>query len=272
MGWSCGWVSALPDTPPGRRVLHAFRSHGIDLSAVVMRSEGRVSCYYVEYANAPRPIRIYYDRKESCLTRLSPGDVDWDYLLDTRHLHMSGITVPLSDNTEAIVTRALTQAQEHGITTSFDINYRRLLWPEAEARDRLLPLVSGVDVLFCSRRDTENVLGCRGEPEEAVRQLAGMTGARNVVISLADAGVIGWDGTGCHRVEARRAWIVDRIGAGDAMVAGILHGWMQGSLAKGLRYGALMAALALSQVGDAVITDREELEGLLEGEAADIVR
>ena len=272
LGWKCGWVSALPDTPPGRRVLHEFRGHGIDLSAVVMRPEGRVSCYYVEYANPPRPIRIYYDRKESCLAQLPPVDVDWSYLLDTRHLHVSGLTVPLSGNTEAIVTRALKRARENGITTSFDINYRKLLWPEAEARDRLLPLAAGVDVLFCGRRDAEAVLGCRGEPEEVIEQLADLTRARNIVVSLSGDGVIGWDGTGCHREEARRAWIADRIGAGDAMMAGVLHGWMKGSLAKGLRYGAVMAALALSQFGDTVVTHGDELESLLEGETADIVR
>ena len=58
--------------------------------------------------------------------------------------------------------------------------------------------------------------------------------------------------------------ILDRIGAGDAMVGGVLHGWLQGDFAKGLRYGALTAALALSQYGDQVITTSEELEALLE--------
>ncbi len=272
LGWKCGWVSALPDTPPGRRVINAYRNHDIDLSAVVMRPEGRVSCYYVEYANPPRPIKIYYDRKGSCFARLSHQDVDWDYLLDTRHLHLSGLTVPLSENTETIITRALERAREKGITTSFDINYRKLLWSEAEAREKLLSLAADVDILFCGRRDADLVFGCQGEPEEIVEQLAELTRARNIVVSLSSDGVIGWDGTDFHREDARRVWIVDRIGAGDAMIAGVLHGWSRESLAKGLRYGTVMAALALSQVGDTVITHASELESLLEGDAADIVR
>ena len=272
LGWKCGWVSALPDTPPGRRVLNACRGDGIDVSAVVMRAEGRVGCYYVEYAHPPRPVRIHYDRKDSCLALLRPDEVDWNFLLDTRHVHMSGLTVPLSANAEAIVACALERAREQGIPTSFDVNYRSLLWPPAEAGERLLPLMAGVDLLFCGRRDADSLFGCRGEPAEVVAALADLTGAGNVVVSLSDEGVVGWDGKDIQHEEARTVGIVDRIGAGDAMVAGVLHGWMKGSLARGLRYGTVMAALALSQFGETVVTSGEELEGLLDGDAADIVR
>ena len=62
------------------------------------------------------------------------------------------------------------------------------------------------------------------------------------------------------------------------MVGGVLHGWLQGDFAKGLRYGALTAALALSQWGDQVIIiiiiiiTAEELEALLTSKAGDIFR
>ena len=272
LGWTCGWVSALPDTPPGRRVQHAYRAHGTDLSSVVWREGGRVSSVYVEYAHPPRPIKIYYDRKESCFTQMTAEDVDWDYLLDTRHLHLSGLTVPLSTDTAEIIELALTRAKENGITTSFDVNYRNLLWSTDEARDRLLPLLNGVDILFCGRRDAEAVFGCEGEPEDIIGQVVDLTSASNIVVSLGSEGVIGWDGAGIYREDAKRVWIVDRIGAGDAMVAGVLHGWMKGSLADGLQYGAVMAALALSQHGDTVVTHARELETLRSGDAADIVR
>ena len=54
--------------------------------------------------------------------------------------------------------------------------------------------------------------------------------------------------------------MLDRIGAGDAMAAGVLHGWLDGDLERGLRYGTTLAALAMSQRGDMVITDARELE------------
>lgn len=272
LGWRCGWVSALPDTPPGRRVEHCFRAHGVDLSGLIWREEGRVSSYYVEYSHPPRPTMVYYDRKDSCFTNLTPNDIDWDYLLDTRHLHISGLSVPLSDGVREIITLALSRAKEKGITTSFDMNYRKLLWDEKEAREHLVPLMNEIDVLFLARRDAMSVLGCEGDVDEIVGQVAQMTGAHNIVISISDDGVVGWDGSSVQHVKAREVGIVDRIGAGDAMTSGILHGWFDGSLFKGLRYGTMMAALAMSQSGEAVVTSRTELERLLTTDPIDIFR
>lgn len=272
LGWRCGWVSALPDTPPGRRVIHAQRAHGIDLSAVIWRPEGRVSSYYVEYAKPPRPVMIYYDRKGSCFTELQPGDIDWDYLLDTRHIHLTGLTVPLSPGAAEIVATALKRAKAAGVTTSFDVNFRHLLWSADAAREKLAELARGVDVLFLGRRDAVNVFGCEGTPAQIIDALAAMTSASNIVMSLSKDGIVGWDGTTLHEVPARKVSIIDRIGAGDGMVAGVLHGWLRGSLSKGLAYGSVMAALAMSQVGDAVVTTKDELERLLNDDAIDIVR
>lgn len=272
LGWRCGWHSALPDIPPGRLVAQYFRSHGVDLSSVIWRSKGRVSSYYVEFAHPPRPTMVYYDRKDSCFTNLTPRDIDWDKFLDTKHIHLSGMTVPLSQGAKDIIVDALSRAREQGITTSFDVNYRQLLWSPAEALANLTDLVKGVDILFLSRRDADNVFGCDGDPKSVILRLSDMTGARNIVMSLSDEGVIGWDGETVQREDARNVTIIDRIGAGDAMMAGVLHGWFRGSLHQGLQYGAVMAALALSQNGNAVITDEAELEHLLSADPVDIVR
>lgn len=272
LGWRCGWVSSLPESPLGRRVLNKFRGHGIDLSAVSWRPEGRIATYFVEFAHAPRPIRIYYDRKDSCFTRMQPEDIDWDYLLDARHLHLTGLSVPLGPWTGEIIERAITLAKGRGLTTSIDVNYRSLLWTTEEARARLVPLVGGVDLLMCSLRDAKSVFGCEGSAEGAALQLAGLTGAANIVLTLEREGVIAFDGSRLHREAASPVKIVDRIGAGDAMAAGVLHGWLQDSLQAGLRYGSVMAALALSQFGDAVVTHAGELERILGGSSTDIQR
>lgn len=272
LGWRCGWVSALPDTPPGRRVEQCFRPHGVDLSALIWRKEGRVSTYYVEYSGPPRPTMIYYDRKDSCFAKLTPDDIDWDYLLDTRHLHLSGLAVPLSQGSEEIISLALARAREKGITTSFDVNYRKLLWSTDEAREKLLELAQGVDLLFLARRDAESIFGCKGEVKDVIERLGRMTGAHNIVMSLASEGVAGWDGCSIQQQAACEVEIIDRIGAGDAMISGVLHGWFGGSLSKGLRYGSMMAALAMSQSGEAVVTNKEELERLLSTDHIDIYR
>ena len=90
--------------------------------------------------------------------------------------------------------------------------------------------------------------------KHVVRSLADTSGAKTVVVSLSNEGVIGWDGTQVIQQPALPVEVIDRIGAGDALACGVLHGWFNGDLALGLRYGVTLAALALSQHGDAVIT------------------
>lgn len=271
LGRRCGWVSSLPDQALGRLVLNALRQAGVDTSAVIW-SRGRIGSYYVEFAAPPRATQVIYDRADSCITHLDVDQIPWDYLLDTRLLHLTGITPPLARGCHHIVTEAVRRAREKGVPLSFDVNYRGKLWSPDAAALTLRPLLQNVDLLFCNGRDAQTLFACTGTPEEMVAQLVAQTGAAQVVMSLGEQGVIGWDGAQTHREAAWPVGIVDRIGAGDALAAGVIHGWLAGDFAAALRYGVTLAALALSQHGDMVITTREELEGLVAAAAGDVVR
>lgn len=275
LGWNCGWLSALPNTPMGRRVAGEYRFSGLDLSAVKWANDHRLATYYVEYAVPPRPTQVYYDRRDSCFTQLTPFDIDWNYMLDAKLLHLSGLTLALCGNICEILNEAVLKAKNKSVPISFDMNYRSRLWSVEEARRISLPIVRNIDILFCGRRDAESVFECKeNEPEAIVKELAEHTNARYIVMSMSQDGLIGWDRKTdtFTRVPARYVVVLDRIGAGDAMVAGVLHGYLQNDFAKGLRYGVLTAALALSHYGDQPVFSKEDLEDLLDVEQTDIVR
>ena len=44
--------------------------------------------------------------------------------------------------------------------------------------------------------------------------------------------------------------VVDRIGAGDSFVAGLIHGLLDGDLDLAIRFGAFAAAIGLATPGD----------------------
>lgn len=262
LGRPCGWVSALPDNALGRVVSNELRQAGVDVTAVQWSVNGRMGTYFIEFAVPPRPTQVVYDRANSCFTQLQPDQIDWDYLLDTRLLHLTGITPPLSPGCLEIVREALQRARGKGTAVSFDVNYRQRLWSPETAAATLLPLIQQADLLFCSQRDAAALFGCQGEPEEIVAQLAAKTKAHHIVVTLAEAGAIGWDGQHNRREAAPPVQIIDRIGAGDALAAGVIHGWLDGDFAAGLRHGVTLSALALSQYGDMVITTQAELTDL----------
>jgi 2-dehydro-3-deoxygluconokinase len=127
-------------------------------------------------------------------------------------------------------------------------------------------------VLFFDRSDAKRLFSFNGSNQEILEQLRHVTAAEHVVTTLSSEGLIAWNGESYHQIPAREVIILDRIGAGDALVGGVLHGYLQGDFVKGLRYGVTCAAMALSQYGDQLVTNKEELEGLMDVEAADITR
>ena len=95
--------------------------------------------------------------------------------------------------------------------------------------------------------------------QEVAQGLLELSKAHHVIVSFADQGASMWNGSEWQHEPARPTRIIDRLGAGDALAAGVIHGWLDGDLTTGLRYGVTLAALALSQSGDMVVTNKEEL-------------
>jgi len=73
-------------------------------------------------------------------------------------------------------------------------------------------------------------------------------------------------------VAALPTEIVDRLGAGDAFMAGVIDGLLDDDLERGLKTGTVLAALALGSHGDHVVTTRDEVSRLIDGGGRSIDR
>lgn len=257
------WTGGLPNSALGRLAANALRRCGVNLEGVIWNESGRIGTYFVELAAAPRSIEVIYDRANSCTAGLTPLQMDWDFLLNTRLLHLTGITPALSEGCRAITQMALARAHAANVPVSFDVNYRKKLWDGEQARFTLTQLIQNVELLFCSRLDAERVFGLTGSPKEMIEGLASLSNAKHVILTLGEAGMLAKTNGALVFQASLPTQILDRLGAGDALAAGVIHGWLMDDVARGLRYGAALAALALSQHGDLLVTTPSELETLL---------
>jgi len=256
------WIGALPENPLGRFAVRHLRMAGVETSNIVWHKNGRLGTYYVEFGAPPRGIQVTYDRAHSCMSQLRPDELNWEALLDTRLLHLTGITPALSPTCLEIVTTAIQHAKARGVPISFDVNYRQKLWPESEAAKTLLPLSQNAELLFCSGADAARVFDCNGTTLETAQAILELSHAHNIVVTFGEQGPWLWDGKKWSHEDAPTTQILDRLGAGDALAAGVIHGWLDDDVTAGLRYGVTLSALALSQHGDMVITNKKELETL----------
>jgi len=262
LGHSCGWVGGLANNDLGRSAAADLRRYGVDISGAFQCSSARMGTYFVEHAVDPLVTRVEYDRERSCASTLSPDLVDWELVLDTQILHLTGITPALSLSALTTVEEAVPRAKAAGVKVSFDINFRTKLWSADEAASVLGALIESVDVLTCSHRDAILVFGCSDDPSDAVRDLADKTSAEYVILTRGDQGGMLFDGSSIHQQPALSATSIDRFGAGDAFVAGILHGVLKGDILLGMKYATVLASLTLGQYGDMVTTNLEEVAAL----------
>jgi len=280
LGWRVGWVSRMPDHALSNAILRALRSDGVDISAVKRVPDERLGTYFIEYATPPRSTQVIYDRENSAASRMTSADVDWDYLLDTRVLHLTGITAAMSDNCYDLVAEAIRRAHAAGVAVSFDVNYRAKLWSADIAGKKLRPLVQAADVLFCKGADAAVLFGCDGEPHESIMKLKALTRAAALFCTFGEKGASLLCNDEIVTQPALPVQIVDRIGSGDAFAAGVLDGYLSSSpsqsdssaFREGLRRGVALAAIALSQFGDRVLSSRTELNAMLTDERLDIAR
>ncbi len=265
MGKKTAWVSRLTDNALGRRLANEIRYHGVDVSRVIWTDEDRNEVFFVEPGQDPRPTQVIYDRKHSAVANISLCDPDMDFLLSGKILHLTGIFPALSDRCLEAAAAVIEAARQAGKKVSFDLNYRAKLWTPKQAREALSPLIRNLHILILTQEDAGDVLDIHGQPRNMVEACYQAFIPHICVVTLKSGGAVAFDGNDHYECRGHKVEIVDRLGAGDSFTAGLLYGYLEGSLQTGLEYGAAMAALALSLHGDYLVSDRFEIERLMSG-------
>jgi 2-dehydro-3-deoxygluconokinase len=290
LGHLCRMVSRLPDNALGRVALGNVRSHGVDCSGVTL-APGRMGLYFLEVGAGLRSSQIVYDRAGSAFAEAPANAYDWHTLLDgAALLHLSGITPALGPQSAQHALDAAQTARKLGIPISFDGNYRALLWDawDSNPREILAALIGCADVLFGNHRDLSLVLD-RNFPDEGEgrrRQAAEAGFAAFPSLKLIASTARHTLTADHHRISARVdlredafqtgevdvTGIVDRIGAGDAFAAGVLHGWLERKGARAMaESGLALACLKHSLPGDASLFGKADIDAFNAG-ALDVRR
>ncbi|MDF1488642.1 sugar kinase [Tessaracoccus caeni] len=260
LGRKTAFASSVPHGGLATRFMNEYRSVGVDLSHVVRTDDGRMALYFMEPGEYPLPAKVTYDRMYTKFREITPETFDWDALLDTQVLFVTGITAALTESTAETVTYAVEEAARRGVKVALDVNYRSLLWTPERARSVLEPLIDKVSILFCSRLDGIKVLGAEGDGPTVNAELHRRYGVDHVVSTDQISGVYysGLQGQQSFAVEP--VPVVDRPGAGDSFVAGTLHGYLNDDVLAGIGYGLRTSKLALTHHGDLTHVTPAELE------------
>ncbi len=271
-------ISALPSNDLGSAALRYLKTGGIDTSFIHI-GEGRMGLYFLENGAMQRSSKIIYDRFDSVFSHYEGHDLDWEQVFKgVDWFHWSGITPALSASAASLCLRMLKEAERYGVRVSGDINYRRNLWRYGKQPLDILPeLISYSQVIIAGLSDFANcmdihesdfVTACeKAKAQSPSIQLVSTTERDSVSASHNRLGGILWNG---EKLIRSRVYdmpaIVDRIGGGDAFMAGLIYGLLHKTEPEALEFAVAASVLKHSVPGDANFVTVEEVNQLVSGE------
>jgi 2-dehydro-3-deoxygluconokinase len=267
MGFTSRWLSRLPNNVLGHRIADTISAQGVDCSGIAWSDSERVGTYFLEFGASPRPTKVLYDRVPSAARNMDETTFDLSLISKARIIHLTGITVSLSEGCNRLVETVVARANEQNIPIVFDVNYRALLWTHQECRLKLAPLLSKVDTLIVSKRDLGPIFAISGDTATAAKELYKLFGVPRIAITTGDQGAAGLEDGNSVLAPGYRVEMIDRIGAGDSFAAGVISGLLEGNFVRGLQYGVAMSALQLTTEGDLFRLTRKDVLQLMGSES-----
>lgn len=245
LGLDVAWISRLTDNTLGHWIVNGIRAQNVDTSHVIWTEENRVGLYFYEEGVAPRGSSVIYDRADSAMAHIRPAELPIGLFQKekARLLHITGITLAISNTASHTVHEAVKLAKKAGYLLSFDINYRSLLWSTEEAQSACHEIASVADIIFLPLRDAISIYHTPSDPEKAIRMMAERYPNAIIVLTLGANGALALSDTKIMTQSAFPAQEVGRLGGGDAFVAGFLYGYLTAlNIQDALLWGTASAA------------------------------
>ena len=294
------YVTKLVDNWTGRYIVSRAQMYGVDMSNIVVEEFDKIGrtrngLAFIETGIGPRPSYQIYDRGHSALSKIRPGDIDWDKTLDTRWFHTTGIVTALGEHTAGQVLEAVKAAKRNGATVSYDLNYRSTLWSREEAGRAIRELMPYIDVLFAGAGDFEDILGvrtgiCAGErlteaeryrraAEKVMEAYPHLSAAATSQRWVHSALLNDWQGYLFTRSgffvsrKYEQLEINDRVGGGDSYASALIWGMLNGRPEQeNVEFAAAYSALCHTIRNDWCLASREEAQELADGGGAGVRR
>lgn len=302
-------ATAIVDNEIGRLLEDLMLQGGVDLSHVKwvpfdgIGRAARVGLNFTERGFGVRAAVGCSDRAYSAASQLKPGDIDWKQLFEVegvRWFHCGGIFAALSATTADLVIEAMEAAKKAGTVTSYDLNFRPSLWKSQGGTARAVEvnrkIASLVDVMIGNEEDFTAALGfevpgldehiSKLDPANFKKMInevvktypnfkAVATTLRNAkTASINDWGAILWTDGQFYEARLRENLeIYDRVGGGDSFASGLIYGFLAGKTPQEcVEYGAAHGALAMTTPGDTSMASLKEVEAIIKGKGARVVR
>jgi 2-dehydro-3-deoxygluconokinase len=260
LGRNVSYFTAVPENALALSALNQLSTISVNTSKV-LKSGSRIGLYFLLSANGLTNGEVIYDRKFSAFSDLIPGAIDWEETLKGHTwFHWTALTPALSSDLALVMLEALEAAQKLSLKISVDLNYRNRLWDYGKQPIEVMPaLVQFCDVIMGNIWAADKMLGS-GIDETLGRNTSlndyfdhSRISAQNIFKAYQKCEHVAntfrfmdnpthnlFYGT-YHSKEGdfvsevfETEEVVDRIGSGDAFMAGLIDGILEDLTGNGI--------------------------------------
>lgn len=273
-------ITKLPDNKIGRFIRNKIRYGNVSDDYIVYdKSESkRLGIYFYESGVYPRKSSVVYDRANSSVTTLTEAEIPDDIYSKASVFHISGISLALGDGLRETALETIRKFKEHGAVISFDVNYRATLWNEETAKNVIKKILPLVDILFVSEESSRRMFQKTGELCDIMKSYSEEYGCKIVATTKREvisptkhnfSSQIYYNGEIYAEEPYENIEVIDRVGSGDAYVAGVLYGLLAHSdVRKALEIGNAMSAVKNTVSGDMSASSISEIEDVIKSHKA----
>jgi len=224
----------------GAFVRSRLSESGLDTAGLVETSEAATSYTFVMIGSDGRRKYLHHVGANALFTDSHVPD---ELLAGARALHMGGsLLMPAMDGEPT--ARLLSRAKHLGLTTSMDTAFN----PNVDARALIEPCLPWLDIFIPSVEEARAITGESHVPH--MLDWFSSCPARTLGIKLGDGGCVLREGRDVAYYPAFAVDVVDGSGAGDAFMAGLLYGYLQGwNTPRAARFANATAAHCIQAIG-----------------------
>lgn len=254
-GARAGYVSALGADANGAMLRRLWDEEGVDHALVLENGAAATGMYFVTHG--PNGHEFSFARAGSAASLYTPADVPRAAIGQAKALHLSGISLAISNAACDACYTAIEAARAAGCLVSFDTNLRLKLWSRDRARAIMSDVVALSDVLLPSYDDIVAITGI--EDADALADWCLARGARIVALKLGSEGALVADKDRRFRIPPHPCRPVDATGAGDCFGGAFIARLVAGDdIAAAGRYAGVAAALSTEGYGAVAPIPRAE--------------
>jgi len=229
-------ISSIGSDSRGKEIMQEVEKMGMDSSFLVESKESATKTSAILISpDGDRTILVYHGKNS-----LSENVIDWDKIEENSWFFLG----PLPDGTQELIDKVVDVVQSKKIKLIVNPGVEQVKW----GREGSSKIIAASEIYILNMNEASDMLNI-DEEKQALEEIIKL-GAKQVIITKGEEGVIAKAKYSSHSLSAFKAKMIDSTGAGDSFNVGVIGALMNGrSFDEALLWGAINGASTVEKFG-----------------------